>query len=72
MEEAPTSHNYNDDLTIESMFQVYDKDAGTFMDVREIMDFDDEEFKSNKEVCQILAYMNQTNPIEQQIIDVIP
>jgi hypothetical protein len=32
------------------MFQVYDKDAGTFMDVREIMDLNEEDFKDNEQI----------------------
>ena len=34
----------NDELTLESMFLVYDKDAGTFLDVREIMDLNEDDF----------------------------
>lgn len=48
----------NDELTIESMFQVYDKDAGAFMDVREIMDFEESDFENNEEAKKILDYMN--------------
>ena len=40
----------NDELTIESMFSVYDKDAGAFLDVREIMDLTEEDFKDNHQV----------------------
>ena len=49
-EQDKPERNLNDELTIESMFQVYDKDAGTFMDVREIMDFTDSDFKDNKQI----------------------
>lgn len=35
-------------FTIESMFMVFDKDAGTYVDLREIMDFPEEEYKENK------------------------
>lgn len=55
----------NDELTIESMFNVYDKDAGTFMDVREIMDFSEEDFRDNHQVHGILKMMNESNPIQQ-------
>ncbi len=37
----------NDQLTIENMFKVYDKDAGTFVDLREIMDLAEDDFKDN-------------------------
>lgn len=40
------------------MFQVYDKDAGAFMDVREIIDFEEGDFQNNEEVKKILDYMN--------------
>jgi len=33
------------------------------MDLREIVDFDDEDYKGNEEVSNILSYMNRTNPI---------
>jgi hypothetical protein len=29
------------------MFKVFDKDSGTFMDVREILDLDEEDFPDN-------------------------
>jgi len=32
------------------MFRVYDKDAGTYLDVREIMDMQEDDFKDNIEV----------------------
>lgn len=52
-------------FTIESMFSVYDKDAGTYVDLREIMDFSEEDFKENHQVAQILKQMNETNPVQQ-------
>lgn len=55
----------NDELTIESMFKVFDKDAGTFMDVREIMDFNEDDFKDNQQVQSILKMMNESNPIAE-------
>ena len=55
----------NDELTIESMFKVFDKDAGTFMDVREIMDFNEDDFKDNVQVQSILKMMNESNPIPE-------
>jgi hypothetical protein len=39
---------------MESMFRIYDKDMGTFMDVREIMDFTDDDFKDNEQILSIL------------------
>ena len=56
--------NYNEELTIEGMFQVFDKDAGTFMDVREILDIREEEFKENNEIVKILRDMNSKNPVQ--------
>lgn len=53
----------NDELTIESMFSVYDKDAGAFLDVREIMDLTEEDFKDNQQVQGILKMMNESKPI---------
>jgi hypothetical protein len=47
------------------MFKVYDKDAGTFMDVREILDLNEEDFKDNKNLKEILSYMNTNNPVEK-------
>jgi len=41
-------------LTIENMFRVYDKDAGTYVDLREIMDIQEDDFKENYQVAQIL------------------
>lgn len=41
-------------LTIENMFRVYDKDAGTYVDLREIMDIQEDDFKENLQVAQIL------------------
>ena len=46
------------------MFRVFDKDAGTFMDVREIMDFTEEDFKDNIQIQGILKMMNESNPIQ--------
>lgn len=40
----------NDELTIESMFKVYDKDAGTYMDLREIMDLDPNDFSNSEDL----------------------
>lgn len=57
----------NDQLTMESMFRIYDKDMGTFMDVREIMDFTDDDFKDNEQILSILKQMNQTNPVPPPI-----
>ncbi len=54
------------------MFQVFDKDAGTFVDVREILDFTDEEFKENKEISKILDYMNTNNPVKSFSQNEIP
>eukprot|EP00347_Sterkiella_histriomuscorum_P000026 403377465 len=54
------------------MFQVYDKDAGAYVDVREIMDLDSEDFQDNKEVTQALDYMNLNNPIKSPSFDIIP
>ncbi len=45
------------------MFKVYDKDAGTYMDLREIMDIDPDEFANNQEIQKILSYMNESNPV---------
>lgn len=53
----------NDELTIESMFKIYDKDLDAYMDVREIMDFSEEDFKDNAQITQILKMMNENNPI---------
>ena len=47
------------------MFMVFDKDAGTYVDLREIMDFPEEEYKENKQVSQILKQINETNPVQQ-------
>ena len=47
------------------MFMVYDKDAGTFVDLREIMDFTEDDFQDNKEVAGILKQMNESNPVQQ-------
>ena len=72
-EKGPAKDPYEDSKTdkqdekfsIESMFRVYDKDAGTYVDLREIMDFSEEDFKENKEVAQILKQINDTNPVQQ-------
>ena len=50
------------------MFMVYDKDAGTFVDLREIMDVTEDDFKDNKQVASILKQMNETNPVQQMPI----
>jgi hypothetical protein len=47
------------------MFRVFDKDAGAFMDVREIMDFREDDFKDNQQMQTILKMMNETNPITE-------
>ena len=72
-EKGPAKDPYEDSkvdkqdekFSIESMFRVYDKDAGTYVDLREIMDFSEEDFKENKEVSQILKQINDTNPVQQ-------
>jgi hypothetical protein len=53
----------NDELTIENMFMVYDKKAGAYVDVREIMDITEEDFKENPELLDIIKQMNETNPV---------
>lgn len=45
------------------MFRVFDKDAGAMVDVREIMDITEEDFKENPELLNILKQMNETNPV---------
>ncbi len=70
--EKESEPNYNEELTIEGMFQVFDKDAGTFMDVREILDIREEEFKENKEIVQILRDMNTKNPVQSYSQNEIP
>ena len=45
---SPDDKGAEEKFTIESMFRVYDKDAGTYVDLREIMDFSEEEFKENE------------------------
>ena len=35
------------------------------MDVREIMDFTEEDFKDNPQITGILKMMNESNPIQQ-------
>lgn len=45
------------------MFQVFDKDAGAMVDVREIMDFTEEDFKENPELLNLIKQMNETNPV---------
>lgn len=62
-EEEPEK-DINDELTIESMFMVFDKDAGTYMDVREIMDFTENDFKDNAQIQGMLKMMNESNPIQ--------
>jgi hypothetical protein len=52
--EDTVEKDINDELTIENMFKVYDKDAGTYMDLREIMDLAEEDFKDNTHVLEIL------------------
>jgi hypothetical protein len=47
------------------MFSVYDKDAGAFMDLREIMEFKDDDFADNTKVQTILKQMNEQNPIAE-------
>ncbi len=47
------------------MFRVYDKEAGEFMDVREIMDFTEEDFKENPQLLNIIKQMNETNPVDK-------
>lgn len=42
--------NLNDELTLESMFKVYDKDAQTYLDVREILDLQETDFENNEAV----------------------
>ena len=54
----------NDELTIENMFMVYDKNAGAYVDVREIMDFTEEDFKENPELLDIIKQMNESNPVQ--------
>lgn len=61
--EDTVEKDINDELTIENMFKVYDKDAGTYMDVREIMDLAEDDFKDNMQVLEILKQMNASNPI---------
>ncbi len=53
----------NDELTIENMFRVFDKEAGAMVDIREIMDFTEEDFKENPELLNIIKQMNETNPV---------
>lgn len=38
----------NEELTIESMFKVFDKDAGKVLDLREILDLKETDFDSNE------------------------
>jgi hypothetical protein len=40
------------------MFKVFDKDAGARLDVREIMDFSEDDFKDNFQVQSIIKMMN--------------
>ena len=54
------------------MFKVFDKDAGAYLDLREIVDFDEEDLKGNDEVSHILSYMNRTNPIQPQPLEMDP
>lgn len=54
----------NDELTVENMFRVFDKEAGAMVDIREIMDVNEEDFKENPELLNIIRQMNQSNPIE--------
>ncbi len=43
---------------------VYDKNAGAYVDVREIMDFTEEDFKENPELLDIIKQMNENNPVQ--------
>lgn len=45
------------------MFKVYDSDAGTFLDVREILDLDEADFEHNTDLKSILSYMNKKDPV---------
>ena len=60
---ADHEKDINDELTIENMFRVFDKDAGAMVDVREIMDFTEEDFKENPELLNIIKQINETNPV---------
>jgi len=61
---ADHEKDINDELTVENMFRVYDKEAGAMVDIREIMDINEEDFKENPELLNIIRQMNQSNPIE--------
>jgi hypothetical protein len=50
------------------MFRVFDKDAGAMVDVREIMDFTEEDFKENPELLNIIKQMNETNPVSNPVL----
>ena len=61
---ADHEKDINDELTVENMFRVFDKEAGAMVDIREIMDINEEDFKENPELLNIIRQMNQSNPIE--------
>ena len=61
---ADHEKDINDELTVENMFRVFDKEAGAMVDIREIMDVNEEDFKENPELLNIIRQMNQSNPIE--------
>lgn len=51
------------------MLQVYDKDLGTMMDLREIIDITIDDFKDNQQIFEMLQYINLRNPIQTSNVD---
>ena len=47
------------------MFKIYDKDMGTCIDLREIMDIKEADLENNPSLQRVLEYMNKTEPIKK-------
>ena len=59
----PVYDAVNEELTIESMFQIYDKDSGEVIDLRDIIDLDQTDCQNNEELQKALEHMNKIKPI---------
>ena len=59
----PVDDAVNEELTIESMFQIYDKDSGEVIDLRDIIDLDQTDCQNNEELQKALEHMNKIKPI---------
>jgi hypothetical protein len=57
----------NDELTIESMFKVFDSASGEMVDVRELLNLTEADFENNSNLQNILAYMNKKEPLSNKM-----